>query len=334
MIIIDNTGERFDPDTPPGPADHINVTALNRRARKEAAAIQGTAPILEAQAQAEHTERVAAAEAEKAARVSAGGGVDIATELRGEIGAAVAGVLALDGIDAAARKVRARIDGEITEITEQQAAKAQREHRAGLLAEAWDAASAKQRVPELMAPHLHWSAHVRPQGSAEMLAITMREELNVEHAVRRQARVLERLADLDALITEQAVAILDTAGSAADTLAEAGLSVSATAEDILNAEDLGVAEAWRVWQGSVARWSEIQSARRWVAVALAHGFSPRHPGQLIADADTTGTEANTWGSQWVEVAMPTYVVGASAALVWWLRNRPAPAGITESEVAA
>ncbi|MFD8099749.1 hypothetical protein ACFV24_09465 [Nocardia fluminea] len=326
-IVIDTSGQQFDPETPPD----FNAGVRATMSAKEAAAVIGTTAVVADVAEREHAARVAATEASKAAQVADGGGVEIVAELRGEVGAAVAGVLALDTIDSAARKVRARIDTEQADLLERMRETAQREHLDGLLSEAWDAAGAKQRVPEVMAAHLHWSAHERPRGNPEFLAIECRERINTEQATRRQQRVRDRLADLDAVLVAEAVGVLETAGRAADLLTEAGLSVSATAEDVLSAKDLGVAEAWQHWSESTARWSEIQSARRWVAVATVHGFSKRHPGELIA-ADTRDTEADMWRTQWVGVAMSAHVVGAAAALGWWLHNgRPTPAGVTVTE---
>lgn len=308
--------------------ERVNAAAERDVQDRQARAVVGSGDVVALRVQREDAERVAAAQAAESARVAAGGGLEVTTALRGDVGRGIADVLRLDEIGAAARKLRGRIDGEIVELNAQQQAQAERDYLDGLLADGWDAAAAKQRVPDVLGPLMHWVGHVRPEGRPEGFADAVYARINQQHAECNTERVAERVEDADAVLVSAAVGVLESAGAAADVLAGVGLSVDASAEEIVNA-DSGSAEAgaaWKQWREAVGVWSDVQSCRRWLSVALAVGFDAKHPDSL-AGVGVSQIEAAVWSAQWVGVSMD-YVQGSGAALSWWLSHgRPQAAGI-------
>lgn len=277
-----------------------------------------------------------AAEREKAdqeaRRVTAGGGQTVTTELRGEIGQAVADVLDLDRITATARKVQHRIDEEEREML----ARSVEDRDAELLDAAWSAAESKTKVPPIVAPAWEWTTRdvpLAPGQHANGVAWTagsLREQLRKRQAVAMGARVAEVLSEVDRVLVETAENILAAAGSAADTLTGAGLPVDATAEQIVEHGGSEVGAAWRGWRDAVTAWGDLQSARRWVAVAAERGFDEN--GGLVYGEGVADLEARVWGSQFAGPGVP--VAGVAGALSWWVGNgRPAPIGVGSNEKA-
>lgn len=283
-------------------------------------------------------QRREAAEREKAhqdaRQVAAGGGQAVTTELRGEIGQAVADVMRLDRIAATARKVEHRIDEEQREML----ARAIEDRDAELLDAAWSAAVGKTKVPPIVAPAWEWTTRDVPTAPQEhahgvrWTAERLLERLRKRQAVETGARVAEVLPEVDRVLVEAAENILTAAGSAADTLAGAGLTLAATAEQIVEHGGSEVGVAWRAWRDAVAAWGDLQSARRWVAVAAERGFSETNPERLTYGEGVTDLEARVWGSQFEGAGVP--VGGVAGALSWWVSNgRPAPIGVGSDETA-
>lgn len=282
--------------------------------------------------------RQEAAEQEKAAqdarRVAAGGGQAVTTELRGEIGQAVADVLRLDRIAATARKIEHRITEEAREML----ARAIEDRDAERLDAAWSAAVGKTKVPPIVEPIWQWTTRDVPEAPHEhthgvrWTAERLLERLRKRQAVERGARVAEVLPEVDRVLVEAAENILTAAGSAADTLTGAGLTVDATAEQIVEHGGSDVGVAWRAWRDAVAAWGDLQSVRRWLAVAAEQGFSETNPERLAYGEGVADLEALVWGSQFDGAGVPAG--GVAGALSWWVGNgRPAPIGVGSNEKA-
>lgn len=269
-----------------------------------------------------------------ARQVAAGGGQTVTTELRGEIGQAVADVLRLDRIAETARKVEHRI----TEETREMLARAIEDRDTERLDAAWSAAAGKTKVPPIVETIWQWTTRDVPQAPHEhahgvrWTAERLLERLRTRQAVEMGARVAEVLAEVDRVLVEAAESILTAAGSAADTLTGAGLTVDATAEQIVEHGGPEVGVAWRAWRDAVAAWGDLQSARRWVAVAAERGFSETNPDRLAYSEGVTDLEARVWGSQFEGAGVPAG--GVAGALSWWVGNgRPTPIGVGSIEQA-
>ncbi|MGF7124304.1 hypothetical protein [Rhodococcus sp. BE178] len=283
-------------------------------------------------------QRREAAEREKAdqeaRRVAAGGGEKVTTELRGEIGQAVDDVMRLDRIAETARKVEHRI----TEETREMLARAIEDRDEELFSAAWDAAASKTKVPPIVAPAWEWTSRDVPTSPGQngpgvrWTAERLLERLRKRQAVEMGARVAEVLPDVDRVLVETAENILTAAGSAADTLTGAGLTVDATAEDVIAHGGSEVIAAFKAWGQAVAAWGDVQSVRRWVAVAAELGFSETNPERLAYGEGVADLEARVWGSQFEGAGVP--VGGVAGALSWWVGNgRPAPIGVGGNEKA-
>lgn len=269
-----------------------------------------------------------------ARRVAAGGGQSVTTELRGEIGQAVADVLRLDRIAATARKVEHRITEEAREML----ARAIEDRDAELLEAAWSAAAGKTKVPPIVEPIWRWTTRDVPEAPQEHVhgvrwtAERLLERLRTRQAVEMGARVAEVLPEIDRVLVDTAESILTTAGSAADTLTGAGLTVDATAEDVVEHGNGEALAAFKAWGQAVAAWGDLQSARRWVAVAAERGFSETNPDRLAYSEGVADLEARVWGSQFEGAGVPAG--GVAGALSWWVDNgRPAPIGVGSIEQA-
>ncbi|WP_430332713.1 hypothetical protein [Rhodococcus sp. ACT016] len=270
---------------------------------------------------------------QEARRVAAAGGETVATELRGEIGQAVADVMRLDRIAETARKVEHRI----TEETREMLARAIEDRDAELLEAAWSAAASKTKVPAIVEPIWEWTTRDVPEAPHEhtqgvrWTAERLLERLRQRQAVEMGARVAEVLPEVDRVLVEAAENILTAAGSAADTLTGAGLTVEASAEQIVEHGGPEAGAAWRAWRDAVAAWGDLQSTRRWVYAAAERGFDDN--GSVAYGDGVANLEARVWGSQFEGVGVP--VGGVAGALAWWAGNgRPAPIGVGSIEAGA
>lgn len=330
----------FNPNTPPTNADTLaqevgedespdllsasaveagNRLAMSDAAEREANLIIGTTHVGAAQRDLRLSEDRATAERTRAQIDARRGGPTITTALRGDVGKAVSDALAFSKIDAAYSKLLERVRGEVTTIEEEKRAEAR--ILSGLLDAALDASRAKQRTPDVLAPFIQWIEHQRPDGRPEGYAVTVFASLNARQAQERAERVRECLESVEKLLNSATVSILDSAGHAADVLDAAGLSVDATADDVVDSNDPAVLTAWREWKSIVQQWSDLQSVRRWLAVAIDSGFDPKRPEQLLSDADA---EMVSWRTQFPGVAVEG-VEGSHQALKYWLeRVRPRP----------
>ena len=334
------TAARFDPNTPPIADEPIaaevsddhddnllsseavqrgNRAAMSDAAEREARLIVGTTQVGAAQRDLRLSEDRAAAERTRAESDAQRGGPTISTALLGEAGESVSELLALQKIDAAYSKVSERVRGEVETIEEEK--RAESRVLDGLLDTALDAARAKQRTPDVLAPLIRWVEHERPDGRPEGYALAVFDALGERQAAERTERVRECAPGIQELLNSSTQRLLDQAGDVADTLETAGLSVDASAEDIIEQDDPAVSAAWRAWRGIVSEWTAIQSTRRWIAVAIDSGFDPSRPTQLLSDADA---EQVAWRTQFPGVAVEG-VEGSHIALKYWLeRVRPRP----------
>lgn len=337
-------------------AERINAQML-AEASREQATVYRSARLEQQQAEREQAAQKAAQE--RAARVAAGGGDEITTALRGEAGGRVAEVLRLDEIASAASKLAHRVDDEARRIrAEQERGQAQRLDAA--LDAAWLDAEGKRKVPDIIGPLMRWDEHERLRDGPEHFWGEAVERIKAQHAARNGVRLQQRLDDVDTELCAVAAEVLEQAAAAADVLTAAGLTVDATAEQIVEQGDAQTLPAWKAWREAVARWGDLQSARRWVAVATWSGFDPRRPTE-VGDFDPRSAahrmielreprevrvarrealaqlERDVWRSQFgAGAALPRRVDGPAAALSWWQANgRPAGVGVHNGdEVAA
>ncbi|MGK2884620.1 MAG: hypothetical protein ACSLE8_07565 [Rhodococcus sp. (in: high G+C Gram-positive bacteria)] len=333
-------GKDFDPSTPPLPDEPIaaevsddhddnllsadavrrgNRLAMTDAAEREARLIVGTTQVGAARADVRLSEDRAAAERTRAEIDAQRGGPAITTSLRGEVGEAVSELLALQKIDAAYSKVTERVRGEIATIDAEKRAEAR--ILGGVLDAALDAARAKHKTPDVLAPFINWVEHQRPDGRPEGYAVTVFDALGERQAQERAERVRECAPGIQELLSSRTQRLLDNAGHAADVLDAAGLNPDASAEEIIEQDSAEVSAAWRAWRGIVSEWSDLQSVRRWIAVAIDSGFDPKRPTELLSDADA---EMVSWRTQFPGVAVEG-VEGSHQALKYWLervRARP------------
>ena len=269
-------------------------------------------------------------------RIAAAGGESIATELRGDVGSAVVEVLRLDDITRQAKALRHRVEGEHAEHVRLLQREARADKLDELLGAGWDAAASKTKVPAILDEYRRWTEHVRPQDQHgfDFLGDAL-AAIDRQHTQRNRTRVLEALADVDRVLVETAEDSLTAAGSAADTLIAEGLTVDATAEDVVEHGGAEVLAAWRAWRDAVAAWGDLQSVRRWVSVAVAKGFRDKDPERLAYGEGVADVEAGAWRTQFAGVGVPVGVAGPHAALVWWTeQGRPAPTGVGSIETEA
>lgn len=350
MTITNAT--RFDPNTPPTADEPIaaevshdespdllsasaveagNRAAMTEAAQREANLIIGTTHAAAARADVRLSEDRRQAERQRTESEAAKGGPSISTELRGDLGRAVSDVLDFRKIDAAFSKVAERVRGEIETVEAEK--KSEARILGGLLDAALDASRAKQRTPDVLAPFIQWIEHQRPDGRPEGYAVTVFASLNERQAQERAQRVRDSLESAEKLLESRTLSILDNAGHAADVLDAAGLNPEASAEDVVEQDSAEVSAAWRAWRTAVSEWSDVQSVRRWLAVALSSGFDPKRPLELLNDTDA---ERISWERQFVGAEVGVRIEGSHMALVSWLAHgRPAPAGVTaQSDVEA
>ncbi|RMB75974.1 hypothetical protein AYK61_04695 [Rhodococcus sp. SBT000017] len=340
------TNTTFNPNTPPSFAEDIaeelsedespdllsasaveagNRLAMAAAGERDMRAVVGTTQVGAAQRDLRLSESRAEAARHRADLDAARGGPTITTALKGDVGAAVSDCLGLEDLARQASAIEHRISAEVGEL---EAAKTQAAEDAlldELLSDGWDASGAKRAVPAILAPFMRAVEVDRPKGGPGGFAVDVRARLARQHAYRNTNRVLENLGGIEKLLSSRTQRLLDQAGTAADTLKAAGLSVDATAEDIVEHDDPAVSAAWRAWREAVSRWTEVQSTRRWLAVALSSGFDPKRPLELLNDTDA---EQLSWRHQFVGADLWVACEGSHMALVWWLAHgRPAPAGV-------
>lgn len=346
------TNTNFDPNTPPIADEPIaaevsddhddnllsseavqrgNRAAMSDAAEREANLIIGTTHAAAARADVRLSEDRRQAERQRAESEATKGGPSISTELRGDLGRAVSDVLDLRKIDAAFSKVAERVRGEVETIEAEK--KSEARVLGGLLDAALDASRAKQRTPDVLAPFIQWIEHQRPDGRPEGYAVAVFDALNVRHAAERTERVRDSRESIEKLLESRTLSILDSAGHAADVLDAAGLTPDASAEEVVELDSAEVSARWRQWRTAISEWSDVQSVRRWLAVALSSGFDPKRPAELLNDTDA---ERVSWQEQFVGAEVGVYTQGSHMALTWWLAHgRPAPAGVTaQSDVEA
>jgi len=326
--------------------ERINAEVLVEASREQAASWRS--PKYERE-RAEREQAAQERERRRAARVAAGGGNEVTTALRGEAGERVAAVLRLDEVASAASKLVHRVEDEAKQIrAEQDRGKAQRLD--AVLEDAWADAECKRKVPDILGPLMRWDEHERLKDGPERFWGEAVERIKERHAERNHARISGRLDAVDAELCAIAAEVLEQAAAAADVLTTAGLTVDATAEQIVEQGDAQTLPAWKAWRDAVGRWGDFQSARRWVAVASWSGFDPRRPTE-VGDFDPRSAaqrmiaprearevrltrrealaqlEREVWRSQF-GAALPQHIDSPAAALSWWQANgRPGGAGV-------
>ncbi|KXX62133.1 hypothetical protein [Rhodococcus sp. LB1] len=290
--------------------------------------VQGTTADNARKGAAEYAERERQRAQERERRTAAAGGGEVATALRGEIGEAVTNTIRLDRIAESARKLEHRVTEERREAEAAMRLAARAEHLDTVLADGWTAAESKAKVPAILTPHIEFVDDVQHVISPSALADTVTKRIREQHAGKARQRVRDVLAEVDTIVMSAAQDVLEKAGNAADTLTAAGLTPDASAESVIENGGSEVLTAWKAWKRAVEAWSDIQSARRWVAVAVQAGFDPRKP-ERLAPGDHDDIEAASWWGQWVGVRVLA-VSGAHESLRWWVENkRPAPAGVAD-----
>ncbi|MFT7025187.1 MAG: hypothetical protein ACJA07_004309 [Rhodococcus sp. (in: high G+C Gram-positive bacteria)] len=318
--LAEEVGDDYETDDNLLSADAVqrgNRAAMSDAAEREARLIIGTTQVGAAQRDLRLSEDRAQAERQRAQIDAQRGGPTITTSLRGEVGEAVSELLDLRKIDAAYSKVIERVRGEVETVEAEK--KSEARILDGLLDAALDASRAKQRTPDVLAPLIRWVEHERPDGRPEGYALAVFASLNARQAQERAERAQESALEIKKLLSFYTQRVLDSAGDVADTLEAAGLSVDATAEEVVDSNDPAVSTAWRAWREAVSRWTEVQSTRRWIAVAIDSGFDPKRPEQLLSDADA---ERESWETQFEGVRVEG-VEGSHQALKYWLeRVRP------------
>lgn len=334
-------------------AEQINAEVLAEASRSRATVYRS--PRFE-QEQAEREQAAQERAQQHAARIAAGGGDEVTTELRGEAGARVAEVLRLEEVTSAASKLAHRVNDE-ADALEAERAHGERERLDAALHAAWTDAENKRKVPDIVGPLMRWDEHERLEGNPDRFRRAALARINAQRADRNLARLLERADDVDEALQEVAGDILAAAGTAADVLTAAGLTVDATAEQVVEQGDPTTLPAWKAWREAVSRWGDLQSARRWFEVAHVTGFDPRRPDE-VGDFDPRSedermrlgresretrerrrgvveqAERDTWGTQFgTAVPLPRRVDSPAAALSWWNENgRPAGEGVGPYDV--
>lgn len=267
----------------------------------------------------------------------------------GDLGRAVTDLLRLDKLAGDASRTRARIREEAPAVAEQQREAHQR-HQRDLVAEAWDAAAKRQRVPEIVERSMRWYEHERLQASADYAANELLSAVDARHAALAQAAVADALDEIDTAVLDVANGALRDALQAHERLTLAGVSVDVSLDEAVDAGDAGVIDALRLWREACARWGEVYSVRQWVAAVLDRGFvvkrgqvsvtpPPRIPSGAFADtaavqAAHDTAERRVQGSQFTSEA-PRFVREGSAHVVlrWWCGldegSRPQPRGVSD-----
>ncbi|MGW4333761.1 hypothetical protein ACWEK5_13140 [Rhodococcus koreensis] len=312
------------------PATPAAVTPIAERGNEQYRQSAAVHEIVGAPRRERYTRERQEREQDRAQRIAAAGGGEVATALRGEVGEAVLDVLRLDRIAESARKLEHRVTEERREAHAAMQLAARAEHLDAVLADGWTAAESKAKVPAILAPHLEFVDAKSHLIMPDPLADTVVKRIREQHAGKAHQRVGDVLAEVDGVILSAAREVLEKAGSAADTLTAAGIEFD-DRDGVIENGTTDVLDAFKAWKRAVGTWSDVQSARRWVGVALAAGFDPRRP-ETLAGGDHGEAEVTAWWSQFEGSRVG--VAGAHHALVWWLENkRPAPAGVRSGEKA-
>ncbi|UPW07197.1 hypothetical protein M1C59_13935 [Gordonia terrae] len=331
------------------------MTMTNKSATNRGSTLLGAADVerLNRQAEREAGDRIAASSVIRPAPTSPPApqqhppapGLDDA----GDLGRTITDLIRLDKLADAGSRARARIREEAPAVAEQQREAHQRQQRA-LVAEAWDAAAKRQRVPEIVERSMRWYEHERLQASADYAANELLSAVDARHAALAQAAVADAFDEIDTAVLDVANGALRDALQAHERLTLARVSVDADPQAIINSDDDGAVSASRLWSTAVSRWDEVQKVRAWVAAVLDRGFvvkrgqvtvtpPPRIPSGAFADtaavqAAHDTAERRVQGSQFTSDA-PRFVREGSAhgVLRWWCGldegSRPQPRGVSD-----
>ncbi|MCG7631126.1 hypothetical protein MHN80_02255 [Gordonia McavH-238-E] len=253
----------------------------------------------------------------------------------GDLGQTITDLIRLSKLADAGSRTRARIREEAATVAEQQRDAHQRHQRA-LIAEAWEAAAKRQRVPDVVERAMRFYEHERITASVDYARDEMLAAVDARHAELARAAVADVADEIDAEVLDAANGALRDALQAHERLRLAGVSVDVTLDEAVDAGDAGVIDALRLWRESCTRWGHVQNVRQWVAAVLDRGFvvkrgqvsvtpPPRIPSGAFADtaavAAAHGTaERRTQGSQWEGSTAPRWLAdkGSHEVLRWWV----------------
>lgn len=352
----------FDPNTPPRTDDPIaEEVPTNSHLRQTGAGIGASAQQIEhqnadeaahveerwrrdvigtTQAQAAHStaefrERVDAENQARRARTAAGGGAAVTSTLRGAIGEQVSEIVRVDQVEAMFKRIRNSITDERAEVVQSEGPGPSAAHLAELVDAAIEAAETKRgSVPSVVGEHLGWldQRRIAMTGRAHQTALAL-AELDRRHVEAKLQRITDRLPEVDAIIVEFATDVLDKARAAHEALANADLAVDSTADEVIQAMDIGVQKAWNTWRTAVSEWSDLQSARRYI-VEAAKGRGPQQgKGAYAVTQAGVDVSAETWRSQFSGVELPAHVEGSQSALRWWVDQGSdvTPAGVSDAD---
>ena len=266
----------------------------------------------------------------------------------GELAQAIAERLRFDKLDDAHSRGASRCREEVSEIIEAQR-HAHERHQRELISEAWEAAAKRKRVPEIVERSMRHYEHERLTTNAEFAATELLTALDRHHEAQALQALTDALSDIDTMVSDAAREVLKDARQAADRLALAGFTVDVSLDQIVDGDDDGAISAVRLWRSAVARWTEVQVVRQWVAAALDRGFTvkrgsvtlarpPRVKSGAYARAEdvarTNGPTAEDLAllSQFATMPRDLADQGSHAVLRWWIGQdegaKPAAAGIS------
>ncbi|MBM4494358.1 hypothetical protein GS436_16940 [Rhodococcus hoagii] len=267
-------------------------------------------------------------------RIAAAGGEDIATELRGGVGKAVSEVAsARPGRGGRAQGRTPDHRGTAGDDRAHHPGPGRRTTRGRMVGRGKQDESSVDRGPGLGARHARRPRRTRNSVRTGPLNVCSSGFDSV--TPRRTARGRRVPGRRGPGTRRDRENILTAAGSAADTLTTAGLTVDASAEDVIAHGGPEVIAAFKAWGQAVAAWGDLQSVRRWVSVAVAKGFRDKDPERLAYGEGVADVEAGAWRTQFAGVRVPVGVAGPHTALVWWTENeRPAPTGVGSIETEA
>ncbi|WP_133372544.1 hypothetical protein, partial [Rhodococcus wratislaviensis] len=138
------------------PATPAAVTPLEERGNEQYRQSAAVHEIVGAPRRERYARERQEREQDRAQRIAAAGGGDVATALRGEVGEAVLDMLRLDRIAESARKLEHRVTEERREAHAAMQLAARVEHLDSVLADGWTAAESKAKVPAILTPHLEF----------------------------------------------------------------------------------------------------------------------------------------------------------------------------------
>lgn len=271
------------------------------------------------------------------------------SEESGELGKAVAEVVRLDRVQAALSRSLSRIDDEVREISEATRSGALARFVGDRVDTAWQAASQKKSVPEMLTPTLRFDQdRIDEDARVSRMIRTAIESRAVESA--REA-VSGSLSEIEAAVQDQAEKALADAQQAQERLKLADLTVDADAGALIDGGDDAALSALRLWRDAVRRWGQVQAVRMWCAAAVDRGFLVRNrelklvgpprvrSGEFVREEDArrnnaVQAEGKALASQFE--GQPGWLGsrGAHAALKWWTGldqgSRPEAGGVQGS----